>query len=204
MQAAAACHECGLLQSVPPAAPGDVVACGRCGATLQRLGREGAERLLPLTVAAALLFVLTNTQPVVAIEVAGNRSAASIIDAIVALAGQGMLPLALLVVLTTLVFPTFDLTVLASAALGLRHAGHSSTLATALRLMHALRRWAMAEVFMLGVLVALVKLTAIADVIPGKGLWSLGAYVLVTAAAHASFDLRDYWARLGTRTMVRP
>ena len=187
---------------MPGASAGDVIACVRCGAHLQRLNREGVERLLPLTVAAALLFLLTNAQPIVTIEVAGNRSAATIIDAIVALAGQGMGPLAALVILTTLVFPTFDLTVLASAAMALKHTGHSSTLATALRLMHTLRRWAMVEVFMLGVLVSVVKLTALADVAPGAGLWSLGAYVFVTAAAHASFDARDYWAHVRPHAAV--
>lgn len=202
-EVAVACHECGLLQQVPAAAIGDVIACARCGAHLQRLSRAGFARLLPLTVAAGLLFVLTNVQPIVTIEVAGNRNAATIIDAIVALSAQGMGPLAVLVILTTLVFPTFDLTVLASAALALGHPGHSRTLTTLLRLMHTLRRWAMVEVFMLGVLVAVVKLTALADVIPGAGLWSLGAYVLVTAAAHASFDARDYWSRVRVQSQAK-
>jgi paraquat-inducible protein A len=199
IEAAVACHECGLLQRLPAAAIGDVVACARCGAHLQRLSQQSIERLLPLTVAAALLFLLTNAEPIVQIQVAGNENAATIIDAITALSAQGMLPLAALVVLTTLVFPAFDLTVLASAALSLRHPDHSRTLTTSLRLMHTLRRWAMVEVFMLGVLVSVVKLAAIADVLPGIGLWSLAAYVTVSAAAHASFDTRDYWARVGVR-----
>ena len=194
--AAVACHECGLLQRLPAALAGDVIACVRCGAHLQRLSRQGADRLLPLTVAAGLLFLVTNAEPIVRIEVAGNVSAATIIDTIAALAAQGMAPLALLMILTTLVFPVFDLTVLASAALALANPGHSRTLTTLLRLMHTLRRWAMVEVFMLGVLVSVVKLTAIADVLPGVGLWSLAAYVAVTAAAHASFDSRDYWSRI--------
>lgn len=199
IDAVVACHECGPQQRVPGAAVGDVIACARCGAHLQRLSDQGVQRLLPLTMAAALLFVLTNAQPIVAIEVAGNRSAATISDAIVSLSAQGMGPLAALVILTTLVFPTFDLTVLASAAMALEHPGHSRTLTTALRLMHMLRRWAMVEVFMLAVLVSVVKLTALADVVPGVGLWSLGAYVVVTAAAHASFDARDYWSRVRSR-----
>lgn len=198
-QAAVSCHECGLLQRLPVAAAGDVVACTRCGAHLQRLSRQGVRRLLPLTIAAALLFVLTNAEPIVRIQLAGNFNTATFVDAVTALAAQGMVPLATLVALTTLVFPAFDLSVLASAALALGHPGQVRTLTASLRLMHALRRWAMVEVFMLGVLVSVVKLGAIADVLPGVGLWSLAAYVAVTAAAHASFDMRDYWSRLGVR-----
>jgi paraquat-inducible protein A len=196
-EGAVSCHECGLLQRLPAAVAGDVVACGRCGAHLQRLSRQGAARLLPLAVAAALLFVVTNAEPIVRIQVAGSANSATIVDAIMALSAQGMAPLAALVVLTTLVFPAFDLAVLASAALALDDPARVRALTASLRLMHTLRRWAMVEVFMLGVLVSVVKLTAIADVIPGIGLWSLAAYVAVTAAAHASFDMRDYWARAG-------
>jgi paraquat-inducible protein A len=196
-EATVACHECGLLQRVPGASVGDVIACVRCGSHLHRLSKDGVQRLLPLTIAAALLFTLTNLTPIIVIQVAGNQSAATIVDAVYALSAEGMGPLAALVILTTMVFPTFDLTVLASAALALKHPHRSATLTTALRLMHTLRRWAMVEVFMLGVLVSVVRLAALAHVIPGVGLWSLAAYVVVTAAAHASFDIRDYWAGVG-------
>lgn len=199
-EATVACHECGLMQRVPSASVGDVIACARCGSHLQRLSEAGFQRLLPLTLAAALLFLLTNTTPIVAIQAAGNQNAATIIDAVYALSGGGMGPLAALVIFTTLVFPSFDLMVLASAALALQHPHRSAVLTAALRLMHGLRRWAMVEVFMLGVLVSVVKLTALAHVIPGIGLWSLGAYVVVTAAAHASFDARDYWSRVEIRS----
>jgi paraquat-inducible protein A len=54
----------------------------------------------------------------------------------------------------------------------------------------------MLEVFMLGVLVSLVKLTSSFKVIPGVALWSFGVLTLLLAAAAASFSVRDVWARL--------
>jgi len=51
-------------------------------------------------------------------------------------------------------------------------------------------------VFLLGVLVSLVKLAALADVTPRPGLWALSGFIILTAAAHASFDGHDYWNRL--------
>ena len=191
-----ACHECALIQRVPAAGAGDVIVCARCGAHLQRLTGERLGRLLPLTIAAAVLFVLTNSTPIVAIEIAGQQSSATIIDAIVALSAGGLGLIAALVILTTLVFPSFDLAVLACAAIASQQLRRSRTLTRALWLMHVLRRWAMVEVFMLGVLVAVVKLAALARVLPGIGLWSLAGYIVITAAAHASFDGPDYWSRL--------
>jgi paraquat-inducible protein A len=53
----------------------------------------------------------------------------------------------------------------------------------------------MIEVFILGLLVSLVKLGAMARVVPGIGLWSFGALLFAIAAAVASFDARVIWSR---------
>jgi paraquat-inducible protein A len=54
------------------------------------------------------------------------------------------------------------------------------------------RPWGMIEVFMIGVLVTVVKLSTMAQVLPGVALWSFGALVVVLAAM-LSFDPRDLW-----------
>jgi paraquat-inducible protein A len=55
----------------------------------------------------------------------------------------------------------------------------------------------MIEVLILGLLVALVKLSHIASVVVGIGLWSFGALTLILAAVGAAFDSRQLWARIG-------
>jgi len=62
--------------------------------------------------------------------------------------------------------------------------------------MQIVKPWGMVEVFMLGVLVSLVKLTSSFKVIPGVALWSFGCLTLLLAAAASSFSSRDVWARL--------
>jgi len=56
----------------------------------------------------------------------------------------------------------------------------------------ALRPWGMIEVFMLGVLVTLVKLSGVARVIPEVSLFAYGALTVLLAAVTA-FDLRGLW-----------
>lgn len=55
--------------------------------------------------------------------------------------------------------------------------------------------WAMVEVFVLGVLVAWVRLDAVAEVEAGLGIWSFAALMLVMATIEANFDPRELWAR---------
>ena len=60
------------------------------------------------------------------------------------------------------------------------------------RLVQAFRPWGMIEVFMLGVLVALVKLSHLAHVLPGIALWAF-AVLTVLMATILSFDPRTLW-----------
>jgi paraquat-inducible protein A len=50
----------------------------------------------------------------------------------------------------------------------------------------------MVEVFMLGILVALVKLSHMAIILPGIALWAFGALTVLLAGILA-FDLRSLW-----------
>ena len=61
---------------------------------------------------------------------------------------------------------------------------------TALRLAHP---WAMIEVFILGILVSLVKLSNLAEVLIGPALWCFGTLMLVLAALATQLDEHALW-----------
>jgi paraquat-inducible protein A len=54
----------------------------------------------------------------------------------------------------------------------------------------------MAEVMMLGVLVALIKIADYATVIPGLALFTLAGLIVVLAAMQTTFDPNDVWQRI--------
>lgn len=189
------CRECDALQKVPSLSRGELLACCRCGAHLRDSHGERLHRVLPLTIAAGVCFVLANSWPIVSIEVAGNRASTSLLGAILALYEQGVPGVALIVLLTGFVAPAAQLVLLAYALSSLAAPHRLSGISRIVRLLQALRPWSMAEVFMLGALVSLVKLAGVARVIPSIGLWSLSAVIVLTAAAHAAFDVRGYWER---------
>jgi len=71
-----------------------------------------------------------------------------------------------------------------------------ANLRAAVRTLDAIWRWGMVEVFMLGAIISLVKLTKLASVHLGLALYAVGAYVLLIAAALASFDARTLWSKV--------
>ena len=51
----------------------------------------------------------------------------------------------------------------------------------------------MIDVLMLGMLVALVKLAALATVVPGIALWSFAVLLVLLTVLSSSFSTRDLW-----------
>jgi paraquat-inducible protein A len=69
------------------------------------------------------------------------------------------------------------------------------------RILTPLRPWAMAEIFMLGALVALVKLAAMADVEPRIALASYGLLMFTLAALTSMTPSEQIWKWVeGSRT----
>jgi paraquat-inducible protein A len=62
------------------------------------------------------------------------------------------------------------------------------------RIIQTLRPWVMVEIFLLGVIVAFVKMTSMATVLPGAALWALSALTFLFAAV-LSFNPRYIWRK---------
>lgn len=191
-----ACHECDLLQRDISLAPGCTASCKRCGAVLYRNATDSIDRTLAFTLAAAILFLVANAFPIFSIEVQGDRSAITLFGAVISLWDQEMRIISLLVFTTAIVVPALELISLTYLLLPLKLGTIPPSYTIFMRTLQFIQPWGMVEVFMLGVLVSLVKLTHNFRVVPGFALWSFGLLTLLLAAAAASFSARDVWARL--------
>ncbi len=188
-----ACHSCDLLHERRPLIGGRKALCSRCGAVLYRSPRRSAERTLALALTGLVLFVLVNTFPFMTFDFEGRPQAAGFLNGAWELAGAGMWPLSVLIVVTCFAVPLVEMLGLV-ALLAPRVLGYSTRFRPGLsHLLAPLAPWAMLEICMLGALVALVKLTELAQVIIGVSFWSLAALIFVLAAARTNFDRSLMW-----------
>jgi paraquat-inducible protein A len=190
-----ACHECDLLQRKTPVQADTIARCRRCLAILYRPLNQNLDRPLAYTMAAAILFVITNTFPIVGLELQGQTTSATLFGMVQSMWQENMKPLAGLVFFTTILVPGLELAAMAYLLVPLRLGRVPRRLPGALRMLQALRPWGMVEVFILGLLVALAKLAGMASVQPGIALWSFGGLLMMIAGAVASFDARVIWTR---------
>ena len=186
------CPGCDAVYSRTPLQPCDVARCPRCGTELDRHPGSQQQRILPLTVASLITFAIANLFPIVEIELRGLRSQTTLAGAVVVLSAEGMSPVALLVLATTILFPLLQLCILAYLLVPLSRQFRPVGFALLVRAMQSLRPWGMIEVFLLGVLVAIVKLSSMATVVPGPALWAFVA-LTVTLTAVLSFNPGAFW-----------
>lgn len=191
-----ACPECDLLQADTASPRPRKALCARCGAVLYQRHDHGLERTAALTVAALVLFCVANSFPILSLELSGDRTDATLAGAVTALSAQNMQLVAALVLFTAILMPLAELAALAYLLLPLRYGMRPPFFGTAFRVLQFGEHWGMVEVFMLGVLVAYVKLGHLANVEAGIALWCYAALMLVMTAIEANFDPRDLWQRL--------
>ena len=154
---------------------------------------DSVDRSLALSLAAAILYLIANIYPLVGLEMQGQRVEVTLAGALLILWRDGMQPVAALVGVTTLVFPLLELAMILVVLVPLRLGRVSPRLAPFFRLVRSVKPWGMVEVFLLGMLVSLVKLSHLADVILGAAFWAMAALIVVLTLAGRAFDSRLLW-----------
>jgi paraquat-inducible protein A len=193
MSSVIVCHACDLAHKRDAIMENARVRCVRCRAELYRTNSASLDTAIALAVTASMLLLLSNVYPLVALQLNGSFRATTLVGAALGLYEQGYAPVAALVLLTTVLIPLFQIAALLYVLLPLRRKARARGQNEVFRALTRVRPWAMSEVFMLGALVALVKLAALAQVIPGIALFSYGALMLTLSALTSITPTEQFW-----------
>jgi paraquat-inducible protein A len=189
-----ACTVCDTLHSVRPIPEGGRLVCRRCHTVLLRSPGNNLDRILGGAFATVVLVVSALFLPFLQLSAKGLKSSASLFDTARAF-NQGITaPLSIVLVLLIVVLPVTRAVALTYALLPLR-LGRKLLPGTreAFHLACELRPWSMAEVFMVGVVVALVKIGGMASVQFGTGFWEMLLIVLIVILEGTSMCEKTLW-----------
>ena len=196
------CHDCDLLQQIKHLPEDGTVKCCRCNAVLRKRQRikpaKSLEHTLALVVTAVILFIISNVFPILNLQAQGHELAATLFSGVRHLYTHDMKLLAGLVLLTTIGAPLFQLTGLLYILLPLNFNYVPWHAPQVYRFVKLITSWSMLEVFLLGILVSIVKLAAMATVMPGIALWSFGVLIFLIAAILADLDTEMLWEQIST------
>lgn len=191
-----ACHDCDAMHREHELGQGETARCDRCGAVLYKAKPNGISQALALTISAAVCFVIANVFPVLGFELQGRVQQSTLLTGVIELHRSGMWGLAVLVFIASIGVPAARILGLLYVLVPLRGGYLPPHTATIFRHLQNLKPWAMIEVYMLGLLVAIVKLAQLATIVWGPALYAFIALMLAIAAADAALEPRDVWKRL--------
>jgi paraquat-inducible protein A len=191
-----ACHECDLLQVLPELPAGGKASCSRCGCTLATRPGDPIERPLALVIAALLVLVVANTAPLMGLSAVGRHASTTIIGGAHQMWLEGQALTAVIVAFCAVVAPAGYLLLLLSVLLAVRRPPAPSWVGGLLRWAERSRTWAMTEVMMLGIMVALIKIADVAKVDAGIGMFAVGVLMLLFPAILSSVDTEELWSRV--------
>ncbi len=193
MKTAIACHECDLVHFKERVPKQSKAMCSRCGAFLYQQSPDSINIALALNLSAFFLIIMANVFPFLTLEINGRLEINYFLSGALSLYHQGMGEVGFLVMITSVIFPLISIIGMLYLLFPLRFGIRPWFLAQVYRFVSAIRPWSLISVFMLGVLIAVVKLLDLAAVIPGTSFYSFIGLMVVLAAAHTHFDPAMIW-----------
>jgi paraquat-inducible protein A len=191
-----ACPECDLLVRCGSAVVGEKEHCPRCHYLLHRPRAQSVVRTFALSLTGLCLLLPANLLPIVGIKILGSSHDGTLLSGVVTLFNEGMWGVAILVLLSSILFPML------SILLSLLISGHlyfnrpNRYLSEWLRTLQHIDEWAMLEVYLLGIIVACVKLASMAELKFGLGLTAFVLLLLVTVTLASNFDSTLFWQQI--------
>ena len=171
--------------------------CPRCGFALHHRKPHSLTRTWALMIAAAVLYIPANTYPILTVSQLGAGHPSTILGGVRELLEAGMWPLAALVFFASIAVPVLKFAgltlLLVTTMRGMRTRQADRTVLY--RIVDAVGRWSMIDIFMESILVALVQFGAVVTIAPGVGAIAFAAVVILTMLAARSFDPRLIWDR---------
>ena len=199
-----ACPRCDALYQEIAHRDGTTLRCQRCNAVLARRRAGSFSQLIALSLTSVVLMVAAVFFPFLEISRMGIGNATSIFGVALAFSHGLLLPLTFAVLAMIVGLPVIRAVllvyVLLPLALRRRPARHATR---AFRLSEELRPWSMAEIFVIGTAVAMVKLSGMANVSLGPAFWAFCALLMVSAASRVFTSAATIWDALeeaGLRT----
>jgi paraquat-inducible protein A len=183
------CRMCGQNHRLIPLAPGERAECARCGTVLARGRRSGPDAALAFAVTGLILIVPAAMLPFITAEKLGNEQIGFLFSGVRHLWENSMALLAVPVFLFGGLLPVALMGILVALLAPTRFGWQSPNIPWLRRMAQALGGWAMPEVQVLAVLVALMKLGSLVDLTIGAGFWCYAAMSLSLLLAWRNFEL---------------
>ncbi|WP_336080775.1 paraquat-inducible protein A [Thalassospira sp. CH_XMU1448-2] len=199
-----ACEHCDYLHVEEDIPAGSVACCARCGSPLYSAEQTRFDKPLAFALTALLLFVIANIYPVLTFGMEGRVETNTLASGVLTFWDEGFPFLAFMVAVTSILAPLLlivaHIYVLVPIWLDTSWPGMQKVW----RVLAVVRPWSMLDVFLIGLLVALTKLTDFAQVIAGPAFVAICCLIPTVLLMNVSLDGRAVWRRIAPKSLRYP
>jgi paraquat-inducible protein A len=148
-----------------------------------------------------LLYLPANLLPITISSSLGTRQSDTILSGVLYLMNSGSWAIALVIFVASLFVPLMKMVILVFLLVSVqrRSRWRPKDRTRLYRLTELVGRWSMVDIYVVTIMVALVRLGALANVDAGPGAAYFAAVVILTMFAAESFDPRLIWDRMEDR-----
>ena len=148
------------------------------------------------TVASIILLTLANSFSFLSFAASGLESVITLRQTPGAVWQYGMPGVAIMVAAFIIIIPAVILVLLLLLCVPLELGHNRPWLVPVAKWIFLAQNWAMVEVFIIGVIVSLVKIAAMATVVLGISFWAYAGFAICFTLAVASLDRYQCWERI--------
>ncbi len=195
-----ACPHCDALHHAVVLGETERALCVRCGSLLAAPRARSFLQVLALAFAAMILMAAAIFFPFLSISSHGFGHASSVFEVAMAFSDSWYAPLSFAVLMVIAALPAlrfagliYTLWPLAQGRPPWPHA------ATVFRMVEEMQPWSMAEIFVIGTAVALVKIGGLAAISFGPAFWAFCALIIVTVLKNIYMSKSAIWEAIGQK-----
>lgn len=188
-----ACDECDLVVVLPRLKAGESAECPRCHHTLVRRHYRPVQRSIALAISALSALLVAMMFPFVSFNLKGFENQIEVMQTASALLMFDQPLVSILVALTIVVLPALYLFSVIWLQLGLLNGRPTAFSRSIARALHHMHPWMMADVFIIGALVSLIKISGMAEIHFGVGFWGFCSFAILLLMTMRSIDADWMW-----------
>ncbi|MFP4485660.1 MAG: paraquat-inducible protein A [Campylobacterales bacterium] len=187
-----ACPECGVIVEFRRMDTQIEYRCPRCNATIYRPGQPFIFSIV-MAISALIFFFVTIGLDFITLTILGEPHTVSVVDALFFIFEEGHYIVAFLVLSVGIIIPVTLLFLMLLMLIPLSFRVKPYFFIDFYRMYGALKSWAMADVYILAVMVSLIKIFGLGDVELGYGLYVFILFLVCFYTAYLWFNPYDIW-----------
>jgi len=187
-----ACRDCGVVIDVDDFDTTHQYSCPRCHSVFYRPG-ESFTLVIVMAITASLFFVPTLFLPIMTIEIMGHSHSVTLMEAVWFFASDGYLIIAIIAAASGVLVPLTLLGLILMMVIPVSLGYDPRSVASLFRLYEQLSGWSMAEVYLVSIFVAMVKLGGMAKLSVDFGLFSFLFFLITFYITIIWFNPHDLW-----------